>query len=125
MSYDIELVDPVTWATINIEAPHMMRGGTYTVGGTTELHLNMTYNYAPILCRVLKTDAGLSAAHGIDAIAGRPAYQTIPMLLAAIDQLGNDVDADYWNATEGNVKRALHQLLAMACMRPDGVWRVS
>lgn len=28
----------------------------------------------------------------------------------------------YWEATEGNAKRALLQLLAMARMRPDGVW---
>lgn len=27
-----------------------------------------------------------------------------------------------WEPTEGNAKRALLQLLAMARMRPDGVW---
>ena len=41
----------------------------------------------------------------------------------AIAALGDDVDdSDYWNATEGNAKRALYGLLAFAKMRPDGVW---
>ena len=30
--------------------------------------------------------------------------------------------AKYWKATEGNAKRPLIQLRAMAQMRPDGVW---
>lgn len=42
----------------------------------------------------------------------------------AIAELHDDVDPDYWKATEGNAKRALLQLLAMARMRPDGVWLV-
>lgn len=34
----------------------------------------------------------------------------------------DDVDTDYWKPTEGNAKRALLQLLAMAKIRPDGIW---
>lgn len=45
------------------------------------------------------------------------------MLEKAISALGDDVDdSDYWHATEGNAKRALYGLLALAKMRPDGVW---
>lgn len=29
---------------------------------------------------------------------------------------------NYWDATEGNAKRALLQLVALAKLRPDGVW---
>jgi hypothetical protein len=47
---------------------------------------------------------------------------SIPILEKAIAQLGDDVDEDYWEPTEGNAKRALSQLLALAKMRPDGVW---
>jgi hypothetical protein len=32
------------------------------------------------------------------------------------------VHEDYWEATEGNAKRALLQLMALSRMRPDGVW---
>lgn len=46
MSYDIELKDPVTKETIEIAEPHFMRGGTYEIGGTHELWLNITYNYS-------------------------------------------------------------------------------
>jgi hypothetical protein len=31
---------------------------------------------------------------------------------------------DYWKATEGNAKRALCQLVALAQLRPDGVWNI-
>ncbi len=53
MSYDIDLVDPVSGERLEAEEPHQMRGGTYAMGGTRELSLNMTYNYAGILGRVL------------------------------------------------------------------------
>lgn len=44
------------------------------------------------------------------------------MFEKAIAGLNNDTDPDYWKATEGNAKRPLYQLLALAKMRPDGVW---
>ena len=30
--------------------------------------------------------------------------------------------SDYWKATAANALRPLHQLIAMAKLRPDGVW---
>lgn len=92
-----------------------MTGGTYAVGGTTELTLNVTYNYSKILYDVIPG--------GIRSLYGRTAAETIPTLKNAAESLGNDCDADYWKPTEGNVKRAILQLLSMATMRPDGVWQ--
>ena len=48
--------------------------------------------------------------------------ESIPVLQKAIANLGDDTDPDYWKATDGNAKRPLCQLLAMAQMRPDGIW---
>ncbi len=48
--------------------------------------------------------------------------ESIPVLQAAAEQLADDVSEDYWEATEGNAKRAILQLVALAKMRPDGVW---
>lgn len=115
MSYDIELVDPITRKTLELDEPHHMRGGTYCVGGTTKAHLNATYNYAKHFYRVLGTG-------GIRTIYGMTGAESIPILKAAADQLGDDVDDDYWKGTEGNARRAILQLLALARMRPDGVW---
>ena len=53
MSYDIELIDPLTGVVLELDAPHHMRGGTYAIGGTTKAHLNCTYNYYPQFRRVL------------------------------------------------------------------------
>lgn len=48
--------------------------------------------------------------------------ESISILQQAIAALGDDTTSNYWDATEGNAKRPLYQLLAMAQMRPDGIW---
>ena len=48
MSWDISLTDRVTGEVLHSDSPHMMRGGTFMLGGTTELWLNITYNYSKI-----------------------------------------------------------------------------
>ena len=115
MSDDIELIDPVTKESIELDEPHHMRGGTYAMGGTVRAHLNVTYNYGGIFRRVLGDE-------GIRTIYGKSGAESIPLLEGAAAQLGDDVDPDYWKATDGNAKRALVQLAALAKMRPDAVW---
>lgn len=117
MSYDINLTDPVTHEVIEFSEPHFMRGGTYVIGGTTECWLNVTYNYAKFYYRydVLGED-------GIRTIYGMTGAESIPVLERAIEALGDETSDNYWDATEGNAKRPLMQLLAFAKMRPDGVW---
>lgn len=115
MSYDISLHDPVTREVLRGDMPHDMRGGTYCAGSTDELWLNVTYNYARHFVRVL-------GEKGIRTIYGMTGAESIPVLEAAAARLADDVSDDYWEATEGNAKRALLQLAAMARLRPDGIW---
>lgn len=117
MSYDIQLCDPVSKVCLQAAAVHHVVGGTYCTGGTRELWLNVTYSYARHFYRVV------DAAKGIRVIYGKTGAESIPILEAAIKQLGTDVTADYWQATEGNARRALHGLLAFAQLRPDGIWQ--
>lgn len=117
MSYDIELQDPITKETLQLDAPHHMRGGTYAVGGTTEARLNVTYNYALHFRKVFG-----EGETGIRCLYGMTGAESIKVLENAIAELGDDTDENYWKPTEGNAKRALTQLLALAKMRPDGVW---
>ena len=134
MSYDIELIDPVTKETLELDAPHHMRGGTYQVGGSARSSLNVTYNYFPQFHRVfdvlteprqkapewLRNDG--AQVGGVRTIYGLTGAESLPVLDKAIAQLADDVDPDYWKATDGNAKRALLQLRALASMRPDGLW---
>jgi hypothetical protein len=115
MSYDIDLKDPVTKETIEVGTPHQMRGGTYQVGGSTQLSLSITYNYGKIFQKVLGKD-------GIRAIYGMTGAESIGIIKGSAAKLSDDVSDDYWQPTEGNAKRALLQLVALAQMRPDGVW---
>jgi hypothetical protein len=92
-----------------------MRGGTYALGGITELWLNVTFNYS-------KHYHKLFGEEGIRELYGKTGAESIPILREGISKLKDDIDEDYWKATEGNAKRALCQLLAMAQLRPDGVW---
>ena len=116
MSYNIYLNDPVTQELIQLEEKHQIHGGTYAVGGTTEARLNVTYNYSAHFKRAFGHD------EGVRSIYGKTGAESILLLKAAIAALGDNVSSNYWEATEGNAKRALYGLLALAQMRPDGVW---
>lgn len=189
MSYDISLKDPVTKETIELTEPHFMRGGTYAVGGTKELWLSITYNYASYYYEATDKDprfahdevscyyadgtkGPIETEYGIRGIYGKTGAESIPMLEDMIrritekyqkdgewietertkarwyDENGNEVEDpfhmilqgknvtkeeytvmvsegdtdDYWEATAVNAIKPLHQLIAMAKMRPDGVW---
>lgn len=116
MSYSIELIDPITKETLEIDEPHMMRGGTYAIGGTTCLELNVTYNYGNHFRMAFNNEEGIRIIYGMTGA------ESIPILEAAAKKLKNDVSEDYWEPTEGNAKRAILQLRSMAIMRPDGIW---
>ena len=122
MSYDINLLDPITKNIIEINDAHFLRGGTYKMGGSTELSLNMTYNYSKFLHQVIQPESTPSEdKSGIRSLYGLTALETIPILEAAILNLKDDVDPDYWKPTEGNTKKALNNLLTMCKMRPDAI----
>lgn len=104
MSYDISLCDPVTHETLEVDDTHFVAGGTRSIGGTKELWFNITYNYGKYFRR-----DDVFGSNGIRSIYGKTGAESIPMLEKAISALGDDVDdSDYWNATEGNAKRALY-----------------
>jgi len=115
MSYDIKLLDPVTREPLELDTPHLVRGGTYAVDGATEFHVNITYNYAKFFVQVF-------GDLGVRFLYGKSGAESIPILENAISSLADDVSDDYWEATEGNAKRSLYQLLAFAKLRPDGIW---
>ncbi len=115
MSYDISLVDPVTKETLELDFIHCMRGGTYAMNGTTEAWLNITYNYGRFYRNIFGEE-------GIRTIYGMTGAESIPLIKSAMEKLKDDVDPDYWKPTEGNAKRALAGLLALAQLRPDGIW---
>lgn len=115
MSYDINLLDPVTKEVIEFDSPHQIAGGTMALGGTTSAWLNVTYNYSQHYYKTM-------GDKGIRSIYGLTGTEAIPILEKAISQLSDDVDDDYWKPTEGNAKRALCGLLAFAKLRPDGVF---
>ena len=117
MSYDINLIDPITKRVLQTDEPHFMRGGTYALHGTKELWLNITYNYGAVFHR-----PEVLGENGIRTIYGLTGAESIPILKKAIEALSDEVDSNYWKATEGNVKKSLCQLLSMAQIRPDGVW---
>ena len=116
MSYDVKFCDPVSKEVIEINEPHFMRGGTYCVGGSKQLWLNITYNYAENY-----------SPHGFSVrdLDGKTAADVLTELDRVIGLLGDETDPDYWKPVDGNAKRALIQLRTMAQMRPDSIIEVS
>lgn len=109
---------------------HFMFGALIEVGGSNSLSVNTTYNYDEVINdkfnEALKENNIEPDPHGPYAhyLEGKTGAETIPIIKSTIDKLGDDVDEDYWKATEGNAKRSLYILLAFAQMRPDGIWEV-
>lgn len=88
----------------------------FSGSGKQEAWLNITYNYGKHYRRVF-------GENGIRTIYGMTGAESIPIIKAAMEKLSDDISEDYWEATEGNAKKALAGLLAFAQMRPDGVWK--
>mgnify|MGYP001161874989 FL=1 len=116
MSYDIYLKEPISKETIHFEEKHYLTGGTYAMGGTNEAWLNITYNYGEHYYQLLDKEKGIRFIYGMTGA------ESIPVLKETISKLKDDVVDDYWKPTEGNAKLALLKLLALAQMRPDGIW---
>ncbi len=137
MSYDISLNDPITGETLLLETKHQMTGGSYAVGGTEEAWLNVTCNYARWYYKDGIFPEKDGEKLGIRTIYGMTGAESIPILKAAIYEL-RDLNEElpkaeiseymknsvtgYWLPTKANAIRPLTQLLALAQMRPDGVW---
>lgn len=137
MSYDISLCDPVTKETLFMDSLHQMNGGTYAIGGTSEMQLNITYNYA----RWYKMHGVFGEEgkenKGIRTIYGLSGAESIPILKHAIETLeksDKDISEDerkefeehgatgYWMPTRENAIKPLYYLWAFAQLRPDGIW---
>lgn len=117
MSYDITLKDRVTGETLCVENNHFITGGTYAVGGTKELWLNITYNYAhyyyeatdgdpkfahdEISCYYADGTKGpIETEYGIRGIYGKTGAESIPMLQDMIHRIEGkyrQVDGEWIN----------------------------
>ena len=75
MSYDISLVDPVTKETLEADFVHHITGGSYTIGGTRKLELNVTWNY----CKFYYGDKAFGDK-GIKSLDGMTGAESIPIL---------------------------------------------
>lgn len=137
MSYDITLNDPVTKEAIQFDTPHQMTGGNFCVGGTCEAWLNITYNYSRWYYKDGVFPAKNEEKDGIRTIYDMRGAESIPILENAINTIesmtedlteeetkeyANGGAGGYWTPTRENAIKPLYQLLAMAKMRPDGVW---
>lgn len=132
MSYDIYLTDPVTKETLHTDTPHQIRGGTYAMSGTTEMWLNITYNYADWY--YMPEVFGENGIRTIYGMSGAESIRIIDKAISALESMDKDLSVEeiadyeahkvtgYWIPTRANALRPLYQLKAMAQMRPDGIW---
>ena len=114
MSYDIYLEYPNEQAAAPV--PRHAEGGTYTMGGASSAHLNVTYNYGKFYYEYIDPD------EGIRWLYGKTGAETTGILEQAVEALGTVRDGNYWAATEGNAGFALSILLSWARLHPDAAW---
>lgn len=152
MSYDIYITDE-SGKTLTLDTPHDLKGGTYAVGGTTEAHFNITFNYAKYFYSTIDQEKG------IKVIDGQKVVDTIELLTKAMKDLmklsdtfdlsvlpqsdwkwegpgkwnGKPVyegdylgSVRYWTPTPGNAAKAIKNLLDLAFYAKNkGIWKVS
>ena len=115
MSYDLSLRDKETKEIVTVDHDNL-KGGTHCLDGTNLAVFNITYNYYPSFRRVFGEE-------GIRSLYGKTALESLDILTKAINELGNDIDSDYWKHAEGNAKIALMSLYTLAKNAPpDSVW---
>ena len=87
---------------------HHIAGGMYAVGGTKDAWLYVTYNYAGTFQRAI-------GEKGLRSLDGGCVKDSLHVLAKAIASLGDaQPDVDYWKPTDGNAKKALVKLKALA-----------
>ena len=59
------MCDPVTKEVLRLDTPHQLYGGTHAIGGTTELWLNITYNYSKHYSSVIDEEQGIRKIYGM------------------------------------------------------------
>lgn len=101
MSYSLEIQNPKTGEVLEMEHPHTIIGGTYCLGGTTRLELNITYNYSAFFHRpeVLGATDEEKATHdiewikehtGLHRLFGLTVKEAMPLVSSAIRALKNE-----------------------------------
>lgn len=110
MSYWISLRNPDDEQPLILAVAHS-EGGTYALGGTDEAVLNVTYNYARFF--------------NFRALDSKTGEASIPLLEAAVEELGTERDENYWASTSGSAGYACSILLKWAREHPEGIWHVS
>jgi hypothetical protein len=103
MSYNLTIKNQ-NGETVFIPEKHDLKGGTYCIGGTNELTLNITGNYWKIFQRIF-------GEKGTDVLTRKPLREVLPLIDKGIEDLGDAIPSDdYWKACDGNVKRCLLDL---------------
>jgi hypothetical protein len=122
MSYDLYLADPKTGKTLETKEKHQISGGTYAIGGSTKLSLNITWNYADHYYKAFGDE-------GIRSIYGTTGLESISIIADAIVKIGkdspdyDDSKDDYWTPSKANAVKALLNLILLATSGLDGLWQ--
>lgn len=117
MGYDIKLLDK-NKKIVQSERALYSLGGYFDKTGIHEMECGITYNYSSVLNKVFPD------SKGIKYLNNRIARDTYSVLGNAINKLQDNYSNDYFEPTEGNVKKALLSLYQMALRKPDAVWQI-
>ena len=125
MSYDVSFYKNDEVCLLPFPPPH---GGTYCLDDDfRKAWLNITFNYADIFERhnlsIVKRER---QKRGTRVLEGKNAVECVKILSSIIPKMADEIDDDYWKATEGNAKMALINLLMIAVAVPsDAICQVS
>lgn len=106
----VDALEPKDPSTVPLSVLYPDSEETLLLTGQTESRMTVTYNYAALF------DFG--------SLDGRTGAETEGILGEKSDEAGGG-EADYWEATPGNVATTCGILVRWARAYPEGVWRVT
>jgi len=103
VSWDINIIDPLTGETRVLREKHALRGAVYALGGTRLAELTITANYSPYYRKIWGQELG--------ELDGKPLREVKPLFREAVIALGTLRAPSYWTPTSGNAGSAMQTLL--------------
>ena len=111
MSYDVYIEDAN--GIINLDHKHQIHGGTYAIGGRTELQMNVTFNYSAVYSDYLN-----ASLRDLDGMTVKRTIPTLCTWIAKLAGAGGEPSDDYWEPSVGNARVALANLLSLCHLAP-------
>lgn len=109
MGYSINIISSDDGNVIELSHAQERNGSNIAIGGTSHCSIDITYNYARWFYQHVCPELGIRKLYGMTV------QDSVPLLVSSMASIpAEEPSSNYWDATAGNARAALGELLKMA-----------